>query len=156
MSILKIVKNGDPVLKMIAQELDPAMIKTAKIQQLIFDMVETMYAAKGVGIAAPQIGESLRLFIAESSSGPIALINPIFSNISLKKSNDDEGCLSVPGHFDRVKRSKHVDVEALNMHGDKIKFSADNFFAIVLQHEMDHLNGLLFIDRVEEQKIWKK
>jgi peptide deformylase len=156
MAVLKIVHDGDPVLRVRAKDIDPAELKTAKFKKLLEDMLETMYAAHGVGIAAPQVAESIRLFIAESSDGPIALVNPVFTKKSWKMLNGEEGCLSVPGKFDKVKRHKTVTIEALTVDGEKISFMAENFFARVLQHEMDHLDGFLYVDRVKEQKADKK
>lgn len=153
MAVLPIIKDGDPVLRNRAKEVDPQEIPGKRIQTLISDMVETMYAANGVGIAAPQVGESLRIFIAESAQGPIALINPVFTTASKKLLKDEEGCLSVPGKFDKVLRAKTVEVEALTSTGKRIAFGAENFFARILQHEMDHLEGILFVDRVQEQKV---
>jgi peptide deformylase len=155
MAVLKIVTDGDPVLRVRAKDIDPATLKTAKFKKLLEDMLETMYAANGVGIAAPQIGESVRLFIAESSDGPIALVNPTFTKKSWKMLNGEEGCLSVPGKYDKLKRHKTVTVEALTANGEKISFEADHFFARILQHEMDHLDGFLYVDRVKEQKTKK-
>ncbi len=152
MAVLPIVKDGDPVLRVRAKDIDPAALKTAKFKKLLEDMLETMYAANGVGIAAPQVGESVRLFIAESSDGPIALVNPTFTKKSWKMLNGEEGCLSVPGKYDKLKRHKTVTVAALTANGEKISFEAENFFARILQHEMDHLDGFLYVDRVKEQK----
>jgi peptide deformylase len=156
MSVLTICTKGNPVLHTRSKEVDPADIKAGRFSALIADMVETMRAANGVGIAAPQIGEGLRIFIAESPEGPIALFNPVFTQKSWKMTKDDEGCLSIPGKFDSVKRHKSVDVEALTAAGTPVTFTADGFFARILQHELDHLDGLLYVDRVEEQKRKKE
>lgn len=156
MAVLKIVHDGDPVLRVRAKDIDLATLKTAKFKKLLEDMLETMYAANGVGIAAPQVGESIRLFIAESGDGPIALVNPTFTKKSWKFLNGEEGCLSVPGKYDKLKRHKTVTIDALTVEGEKISFEAENFFARVLQHEMDHLDGYLYVDRVKEQKEEKK
>lgn len=155
MAVWKIVFDGDPVLRTRAKEVDPKDIHSKEFQALIADMVETMYAANGVGIAAPQIGVSKRIFIAESAQGPIALINPVFTKTSWKTSGGEEGCLSVPGKYDKVRRYKSVSVEALTATGEKIAFTANDFFARILQHELDHLDGMLYVDRVKEQKSRK-
>jgi peptide deformylase len=105
-----------------------------------------------VGIAAPQVGVGKRIFIAESSEGPIALINPVFTKKSKKTLGGEEGCLSIPGKFDAVRRCKSVTIKALTIEGKPIVFTAENFFARILQHELDHLDGFLYVDRVEEQK----
>jgi len=152
MSRLPITKKGIPVLHARAAEVDPKEIPTPAFQKLIADMVETMYAENGVGIAATQVGIGKRIFIAESPRGPIALINPAITEKSWKLLKDEEGCLSVPGEFDKVKRHKTVTIEGLTADGSPIKFTANDFFARVLQHEMDHLDGTLYIDRVKQQK----
>ncbi len=152
MSVLKIVFDGDPVLRKRAAEVERKELSTPKFKQLLEDMLETMYAANGVGIAAPQIGASVRVFIAESGKGPIALINPVFTKKSWKLVKGEEGCLSVPGKFDKVLRHKSVTIEGFTATGEHVAFSAENFFARVLQHEMDHLDGFLYVDRVKEQK----
>lgn len=152
MAIMKIVKDGElPVLRERAAEVDPKEIPTKAFQTLIADMVETMYAANGVGIAAPQVGVGKRVFIAESAQGPIALINPVFTKTSWKTVGGDEGCLSVPGKYDRVRRFTSVTIKALTASGDTVSFTANDFFARILQHELDHLDGMLYVDRVKEQ-----
>ena len=155
MAIRNIVVDGDPALRERAQEVDLKELKTEAFKTLLDDMVETMYHANGVGIAAPQIGVNKRIFIAESSQGPIALINPVFTKKSWKRMNGEEGCLSVPGKFDKLRRHKTVTIEALTADGEKVSFTADNFFARILQHELDHLDGFLYVDRVKEQKAKK-
>lgn len=155
MAVLAIVKKGTLVLHKPSVEVDPKEIATPEFRTLIGDMVETMYAAKGVGIAAPQIGVGKRIFIAESSEGPIALINPVFTKKSRKTVGGEEGCLSVPGQFDSVRRCRSVTIKALTVEGKPVSFTADNFFARILQHELDHLDGVLYVDRVEEQKAGK-
>ena len=156
MAVMKIVLDGDPVLRSRAAEVDPQEIAKPAFKTLLDDMVETMYAANGVGIAAPQVGVGKRIFIAESAHGPIALINPVFTKTSWKLVGGEEGCLSVPGKYDKVRRHKSVTVEALTATGEKVSFTADNFFARILQHELDHLDGMLYVDRVKEQKNDKK
>ncbi len=155
MAVMKITLKGEPVLHARAQEVDPKEIGTPAFKQLLDDMVETMYAANGVGIAAPQVGVGKRIFIAESAQGPIALINPVFTNKSWKLLGGEEGCLSVPGKYDKVRRHKSVTIEGLTADGKPISFTAENFFARILQHELDHLDGTLYVDRVKEQKTKK-
>lgn len=152
MAILTIVKRGTPVLHSPSALVDAKDLAAGKHDALIRDMVETMYAANGVGIAAPQVGVALKLFIAEGPDGPIALANPEFIKTSWKFLRDEEGCLSVPGEYDSVKRHRSVTVKALTTNGQPITFTADGFFARILQHETDHLNGILYVDRVKEQK----
>ncbi len=152
MAIRQIRIDGDPVLRQRAQEIDPKELGSERFRQLVVDMIETMKAANGVGIAAPQVGESVRLFIAESADGPVALFNPVFTKKSWKTAKDEEGCLSVPGKFDTVKRHLSVTIEALSADNQPVKFSASGFFARILQHELAHLDGILVVDRVKEQK----
>ena len=156
MAILPIVKDGDPVLRTRAKEVPAKDIGTPAFQKLLEDMLETMYDANGVGIAAPQVGVSKRVFIAESGDGPIALINPVFTKKSWKLLKGEEGCLSVPGKYDKLKRHKSLTVTALTADGKEISFLAEGFFARVLQHEQDHLDGFLYVDRVKEQKTDSK
>ncbi|MFH2063242.1 MAG: peptide deformylase [bacterium] len=148
----KIVTVGDPVLRTRAQEVDPAELRTESFRQLVSDMVETMRLAPGVGLAAPQVGISKRVFVADTPDGAIALVNPRFTRMSRKTVGYEEGCLSVPGQYDTVRRSREVDVEALTASGEPIRFTAKGFFARVMQHEMDHLDGILFLDRIAEQR----
>lgn len=152
MAIHEITKKGEPVLHRPSKDVAEAEFGTPKLERLIADMVETMIHANGVGIAAPQIGVDKRIFIAESDDGPIAVINPRIVNYSKKRVKGEEGCLSIPGKFDHLHRSKEVTVEGRTVDGRKITFIAQNFFARIMQHEIDHLEGLLYVDRVEEQK----
>jgi len=151
MAVRRITLDGEPVLRQRAKEIDPKELGSERLRQLVVDLIETMRGAKGVGIAAPQVGESIRLFIADSPDGPIALANPVFTRRSKKMTKDEEGCLSVPGQFGTVKRHQSVSVQALTAEGRPVKFDAKGYFARILQHEMDHLDGILFIDRIKEQ-----
>ena len=155
MSVLTIVTKGTPVLHQRAAEVDPKEIATPVFQKLIADMVETMYAAKGVGIAATQIGKGLRIFIAESPEGPIAMVNPVFVKKSAAMANDQEGCLSIPKKYDDVMRHKSVTIKALSADGKPVQFTAHGMFARILQHELDHLDGKLYVDRIAEQRELK-
>ena len=151
MPVKKIVTIGEPILRQRANEVDPNEIRTDTFRRMVEDMIETMRSAQGVGLAAPQVGMNRRLFVADTSAGPIALINPKFTKMSKKTALYEEGCLSVPGKYDSVRRALEVDVEALTIGGEKIAFTAKGFFARVMQHEMDHLDGILFVDRIKEQ-----
>jgi peptide deformylase len=153
MAVRNIITEPNPVLHARAQEVTAVEVVTPEFRQLIVDMVETMRNhGRGVGLAGPQIGVSKRVFVAESPDGAIALVNPVFTAKSWKMTKDEEGCLSVPGKFDKVMRHKAVSVKALNADGQPIAFAAEGFFARILQHETDHLDGILFTDRVEEQR----
>ncbi|OGH84695.1 MAG: peptide deformylase [Candidatus Magasanikbacteria bacterium RIFOXYA2_FULL_44_8] len=151
--ILPITIEPNPILHKKGAELTSADLKSAKIQKLIDDMTETMYKSDGVGIAAPQVGASIMLcVIAKQFAGTktdLTLVNPVWEKKSLLKTSDTEGCLSVPGVFGEVKRYKKIKVNALDRDGNKIEFLANNFFARIVQHEVDHLNGILFIEKAK-------
>lgn len=151
MSIRKIAIIGEPMLHQRASEVDPKDIPTEDLQSLIRDMLETMVAADGVGIAAPQVGVGLRVFIARSPQGPVAVINPAITGRSWRQTKGEEGCLSVPGKFGSVKRHRSVRVKALDHEGRPMEFEARDFFARIIQHENDHLDGILFVDRIRQQ-----
>ncbi|HHV44642.1 MAG TPA: peptide deformylase [Firmicutes bacterium] len=139
----EIIKEGDPVLRQVAQPVERV---TKKLTALINDMAETMYAADGVGLAAPQIGEPIRVIVADAGDGLIALVNPVIT----KTDGEDievEGCLSIPGVTGYVKRYAQVQVQGLNEKGKPVKIQADGLLARILQHEIDHLDGILFIDK---------
>ncbi len=139
----EIIKEGDPVLRQVAQPVERV---TKKLTALINDMAETMYAADGVGLAAPQIGEPIRVIVADAGDGLIALVNPVIT----KTDGEDievEGCLSIPGITGYVKRYAQVQVQGLNEKGKPVKIQADGLLARILQHEIDHLDGILFIDK---------
>lgn len=156
MAVHTITMKGESVLHSRAKEVPEKDFGTPELKTLVEDMVETMYAAKGVGLAATQIGIGKRIFIAESDEGPIALINPEFRKVSWKLVNGEEGCLSIPGKFDAVKRHKWVEIAGRTVTGEKISFKAKDFFARILQHELDHLDGKLYVDRIEEQRGTRK
>jgi peptide deformylase len=158
MSILKVARMGHPVLRTKARALDRAEIKTPAIQKLIDDMIETMVEYHGVGLAAPQVHEGLRLFVAvldareddgAEPSPPIALINPEIVPVGSEMVEDWEGCLSIPDIRGRVPRAKDIRVRAYDRHGERIELRAANFSARVIQHETDHLDGVLFFDRMK-------
>lgn len=146
MSILPILTEPNPILRKRAEEVASDLIPS--VQDLITDLLETMKEAKGVGLAAPQVGKSLRIIVVNTDDEPIVLINPVITRFSWRKFIDEEGCLSVPGKFGLVKRAKSIRVEALDENGEPIKFKAKDLFARVIQHETDHLDGKLFIDKM--------
>jgi peptide deformylase len=162
MSILKVARMGHPVLRTRAKPLDPGEIKSPRVQQLIDDMFETMQEYQGVGLAAPQVHYGLRLFVAgfpprrdeedddEESNVPLmALINPEITMIGDDTVEDWEGCLSIPDVRGRVPRAREIDVKAYDRKGRRIQITARGFTARVIQHETDHLDGILFLDRME-------
>jgi peptide deformylase len=138
---------GDPVLREKAKRVRKI---DASIQKLIDDMIDTMHAAPGVGLAAPQVGQSLRVVVIETpDDGLMALINPEV----VKRSGERrvmEGCLSVPGYQAEITRSKQVTVKALDREGKEVRLkAADNLLAQALEHEIDHINGVLYIDYLQ-------
>lgn len=153
MSILPIVTESDvknPILRARAKEV--ADISDAEIQRLIEDMQETLTIAKnGIGIAAPQVGRNLRVFVVSPALGlnQIVFINPVITKISEKAKLMDEGCLSVPSLYGKIKRAESLKIEAFNQNGRKFKMKADGLVAQLFQHEVDHLNGTLFKDKAE-------
>ena len=151
MSIRKVVKYGDPVLRETAKEVHKV---SQKIKTLVDDMLDTMYAQNGVGLAAPQVGESYRIFVIDVSTNdeplnPMVFINPKI----IKKSGaviSNEGCLSFPEAFTEVRRYANVMVKAMDKHGRSFVMEAKDgtLLARAIQHEFDHLNGVLFIDHL--------
>ena len=148
--ILPIITLPNPILRERAREITPEEIKTSDIQKLISDIKETVLPAGGIGLAAPQVGFSVRLIVIALGNKLMALINPEIINFSWRKEVLEEGCLSVPQKFGPVKRAKIIKVKALDENGKIIKFKAKDLFARVIQHEVDHLNGILFIDRAKK------
>ncbi len=131
-------------------------IKDKKFQQLILDLAETMKKKDGAGLAAPQVGESLQMVVINTKDGVLALINPKILFKSFKKEFGEEGCLSFPGIFGEVRRPLKILVLARNKNGKLVHFTAKGLFARVICHEVDHLNGVLFIDKVRKITKGKK
>ena len=153
MSILKVARMGHPVLRKNTRRLEPAEIAEASIQRLIDDMFETMHEHEGIGLAAPQVYESIRLFVAgvdepEASLTPVVMINPEITPIGSVAEEDWEGCLSIPDIRGLVSRPEEIRIRALDRHGREVSLTASGFPARVIQHEADHLDGVLFLDRM--------
>ncbi len=147
MSLLPILIYPDSRLKEKAQEIaDP---KDPLIQELIFDMLETMKENNGMGLAATQVGKSVRLCVIRFERKTYILINPKIKSKSWGKEIAEEGCLSFPGQFIPIKRSKKVKVVAQNKAGKIITIDAEGLLARALQHEIDHLDGILYIERAK-------
>ncbi len=149
MAILEIKRYPEDVLK---RKAEPVKEINGKLQTLIDDMIETMYAAPGIGLAAPQVGVSKRLIVVdtgykEGKSSLITIINPEIS-LSEEIIDSEEGCLSVPGHIVTIKRSARVIVRGLDRNGRPLEIEAEGLLARAFQHEIDHLNGILIIDRL--------
>ena len=147
MAVLKVRKYGDPMLRRRAAEVTEV---TPELRRMIADMIETMYDEVGIGLAAPQVGISLRLLVVGHEEGrePRALINPVIVARG-GEVTAEEGCLSIPGIFAQVTRSEWVDVEATDADGHAVKMRGHGLLARVFQHEIDHLDGVLFIDRLD-------
>jgi peptide deformylase len=154
MSILKVARMGHPVLRQRTRPLEPADLRQPLTQRLIDDMIETMHEYHGVGLAAPQIHEGVRLFVALLDEDPgadtdaIALINPEIIPTSQTKEEGWEGCLSIPDIRGMVPRFTEVTVKALDRKGKRLELRLKKFAARVAQHETDHLDGILFFDRM--------
>ncbi|PIY97180.1 MAG: peptide deformylase [Candidatus Kerfeldbacteria bacterium CG_4_10_14_0_8_um_filter_42_10] len=143
---LNIVTDPNPILRKKAALIkDPLAID---VQALIPELIKTMYRDKGIGIAAPQVGKSIRLIALNIKDGHLVLINPRIVSKSIRKELGEEGCLSVPGVFGMVKRHRKVKVEALDKEGKKTTIIGEGLLARVLQHEIDHINGILFTDKL--------
>jgi peptide deformylase len=159
MSILKVARMGHPVLRTRAQAIERSAIKSAPVQRLIDDMMDTMAEYHGVGLAAPQVHESLRVFVvafdpsqsepAEDQPGePFAIINPEITPLGEDIVEDWEGCLSIPDIRGRVPRLRELRLRAHDRKGERFDLRLQNFQARVIQHENDHLDGVLFFDRM--------
>lgn len=155
--LLRIRLVGDQILKKIAE---PVTELTPELKGFIKDLTNTMYITDGVGLAAPQVGVSQRIFVIDTTwtedngkKEPIVMINPVI----LEGKGEilyEEGCLSVPGIYEKVRRYQSVTIEYQDSKGDLCHMEADSTRAVVVQHELDHLNGILFIDRLPKLKLW--
>ncbi|MDX1474710.1 MAG: peptide deformylase [Reinekea sp.] len=145
MAILEILEYPDPRLRTVAKPVEKV---DDEIRKLAEDMLETMYEAPGIGLAASQIDRHIRLIVvdvSEDQNEPHVLINPEYDVLG-EVVEYQEGCLSVPGFYEKVDRSDRIHVRALNKEGEAIEFEATDLFAICIQHEIDHLDGKLFVD----------
>lgn len=158
MSILKVARLGHPVLRHVATPVDPADIPGEAMQRLIRDMMETMVEYNGVGLAAPQVHESIRLALVagEYDEDDNPIVRPVF-NPEITPTTDVlfgmyEGCLSVPGMRGWVERPAAISVTYLDAAGERVEREIDGFPAVVFQHECDHLDGKLFVDRMKDMR----
>ena len=148
MAILEIKKFKDPVLKKRCKKIRKI---NHKIKKIVVDMAQTMEKGQGVGLAAPQVGILKRIIVIKTdlrSQRILALINPKIVKRGREKEKGEEGCLSFPGIFLEIKRAKEVKVKAININGEKVNLKAKGILARILQHEIDHLNGVLFYSRL--------
>jgi peptide deformylase len=154
MAILKVARMGHPVLRQKARPIEAKELKTMPLQRFIDDMLETMDEYAGVGLAAPQVHESIRMFVAHldpdgrGQGEPIAVINPEITIVGSDRVEGWEGCLSIPDIRGKVPRAMQIVVNALDRSGKRIEIAAKDFPARVIQHETDHLDGILFFDRM--------
>ena len=175
MSILKIARMGHPVLRTVARRVEPSEVKSPALQKLIDDMIETMEEYHGIGLAAPQVHESVRLVLLGIEDGRdgedaalrvIPVINPEITPVGSEVAEDWEGCLSVPDLRGRVPRPVEVRLRGLDRKGGRLDLNLRDFPARVAQHEVDHLDGILFVHRMrsldtltfleEFGKYWQK
>lgn len=159
MALLPILEFPDPRLRTKAK---PVACVDAGIRQLVSDMLETMYAAQGIGLAASQVDRHVQVIVmdlSEDKNAPRVFINPVITPLGEEKAPYDEGCLSVPGFYETVERPARVRIEALDRDGQPFSEEADGLLAVCIQHEMDHLNGKLFVDylsSLKRERIKKK
>ncbi|HYM22715.1 MAG TPA: peptide deformylase [Vicinamibacterales bacterium] len=164
MSILKVARMGHPVLRAKARPVERAAFKNAAFQRFIDDMIETMREYHGVGLAAPQVHEGVRVFVAAIDEpeepghekdenapepDPVVIVNPEITVVGAEMVEDWEGCLSIPEIRGRVPRAREILVRAMDRHGHRLEMHAHGFTARVIQHETDHLDGVLFFDRMK-------
>jgi peptide deformylase len=138
---------GDPVLRKIASEIADI---DGKLVRLADDMLETMYAEPGIGLAAPQIGVQKRFFVYDIGEGPQAIVNPVITE-SRGEWYYEEGCLSVPGLSFEIVRPKEVHITGYDLHGNEVSLEADELLSRLFQHEMDHLDGVLLLDHLDDK-----
>ena len=154
MSILNILKEPDPILR---KKSTPVTIVDKSIKKLLNDMLETMYAAPGIGLAAAQVGVLKRLVVIDlakdgEKKSPIFFVNPVITWKSDILEKKEEGCLSIPDYFAEIKRPNACHVEYLDQHGKEKQLKAEGLLATCIQHEIDHCDGILFIDYLSKLK----
>jgi peptide deformylase len=160
MSILKVARLGNPVLRKLAEPLSRLELQTEATQKLIADMIETMKEYDGVGLAADQVHESKQIAVLEVADNPrypdkpqvplTVLVNPQVRPIAQELEEDWEGCLSIPDLRGKVPRYKSIEVQSWDREGKELRFVATHFHARVIQHEWDHLNGKVYLDRMRD------
>ncbi|WP_217270663.1 peptide deformylase [Kroppenstedtia pulmonis] len=146
MAIRKIVLVPDPILKEKAKTVTKF---NSRLHKLLDDMADTMYDAPGVGLAAPQVGISKRVIVVDDGQGLIEVVNPELSRMSGEQLDPPEGCLSIPGLLGEVRRAEKVHLKGQDRNGEPFELEAEGYLARILQHEVDHLNGVLFTDIAE-------
>lgn len=147
MAILEVLKHPDPRLKKIAAPIEPAALAATKTRRLLDDMAETMYRHGGVGLAAVQVGYALQLIVLDVGQGLMEIANPVVAS-GFGQVVFEEACLSLPGIAARVSRCETIEVRYLDRNAEVRELVATGYLACCLQHEIDHLRGLLFVDRI--------
>jgi peptide deformylase len=153
---LKIITNPNPILRKKSKEIGKNKISSKEMKELYLDMGKLMLLKDGVGLAAPQIGKNIRLCVVNTKDGVQCLINPKIIKKSWAKESGEEGCLSIPDVFGKVRRHKKITCEYIDKNKKIIKLDADGLLARVIQHEVDHLDGILFIDKAKDVKNVKE
>ena len=147
--ILAILTIPSPLLRQKSEKINTDELKNKKFQDFCNDMAKTMKEKDGIGLAASQVGQNIRLIVVNEKSGAVCMINPKVTKKSLLKEWDEEGCLSVPGIYGKVKRNKKIVCEYVDREGNKKKINAEGLLARVILHEIDHLDGILFTDKAK-------
>jgi len=150
--LLEIKIYQDPGLRDKSREVQEV---DEEIRKLVDDMIETMGNNKGIGLAAPQVGVLKRVIVVEAEEGPKEFINPEIISRGKEKNSMEEGCLSFPGLFLRIKRAEEIEVKALDKEGREVKVKAQGLIARIIQHEIDHLEGLLILDKINFLEKWR-
>ena len=155
MALLPILSFPDPRLRTIAK---PVETVTDDIRQLAADMFETMYEAPGIGLAATQVDHHIQLIVmdlSENKDQPMVFINPKVTSLTEEMLPYEEGCLSVPQIYDKVERPSRVKINAIGLDGQAFEMEADGLLAVCIQHEMDHLDGIMFTDKIDKKNPYK-
>ncbi len=150
--IFPIIIHPHPILRKKSAVIDPEEIKSGKFGRFCRAMAATMLKKDGIGLAAPQVGRNIRLIVVNKKDGFLCMVNPRLKRKSWSKEWNEEGCLSVPGVYGKVKRSKEVVCLYFDQQGEEKKIKARGLLAFVIQHEIDHLDGILFIDKAKDIK----
>ena len=147
---MNIITHPNPILRQKSLAINPEQILNSEFKKFVKDMGKIMLKKDGAGLAAPQVGKNIRVIIIETENGPQAYINPKILKKSWRKNVMEEGCLSIPGVFGKVKRSTTICLEYSDLETKKHKIKTSGLLARVFQHEIDHLDGILFIDKIQK------
>lgn len=148
---ITIITNPNKILRNISQDIDLGQINSPEIQELFPAMEKIMIKKDGVGLAAPQIGKNIRIIVVRSENKILKMINPVITKKSWARESGEEGCLSIPNVFGKVLRHKKIKCIYFDEKGKKISLEASGMLARVIQHETDHLDGILFIDKIQNE-----